>query len=101
MLMMPPPYKSPPMNAQPAQNPSHQIMNSPTINRSPHYGLPTENGTTSEDSDGMSIIYKCKPKTNIRIIFVLLSFSFTNIFLIFSIHRKCKYTEETFTRTNK
>ncbi|XP_055301347.1 TOX high mobility group box family member 4-like isoform X3 [Sitodiplosis mosellana] len=52
MLMMPPPYKSPPMNAQPPQS---QIMSSPTahqINQSPHYGVPTENGTTSEDSDG-------------------------------------------------
>lgn len=53
MLMMPPPYKSPPMNAQPQQT---QIMSSPTthqINQSPHhYGVPTENGTTSEDSDG-------------------------------------------------
>lgn len=52
MLMMPPPYKSPPMNAQPPQT---QIMSSPTahqINQSPHYGVPTENGTTSEDSDG-------------------------------------------------
>lgn len=51
--MMPPPYKSPPMNAQPSQAP---IMSSPTthqINQSPHYGVPTENGTTSEDSDGM------------------------------------------------
>ena len=51
--MMPPPYKSPPMNAQPPQS---QIMSSPTahqINQSPHYGVPTENGTTSEDSDGM------------------------------------------------
>lgn len=50
--MMPPPYKSPPMNAQPPQT---QIMSSPTahqINQSPHYGVPTENGTTSEDSDG-------------------------------------------------
>ncbi|XP_031634934.1 TOX high mobility group box family member 3 isoform X3 [Contarinia nasturtii] len=50
MLMMPPPYKSPPMNVQ-----QPQIMSSPTthqINQSPHYGVPTENGTTSEDSDG-------------------------------------------------
>lgn len=52
MLMMPPPYKSPPMGAQQPSTPTHPIMNSPTINRSPHYGLPTENGTTSEDSDG-------------------------------------------------
>lgn len=55
MLMMPPPYKSPPMNAQPP--PQQQIMSSPTthqINQSPHYGVPTENGTTSEDSDGKS-----------------------------------------------
>lgn len=41
------------MNAQPQQT---QIMSSPTahqINQSPHhYGVPTENGTTSEDSDG-------------------------------------------------
>lgn len=55
MLMMPPPYKSPPMNAQPQPA---QIMSSPTthqINQSPHhYGVPTENGTTSEDSDGES-----------------------------------------------
>lgn len=50
MLMMPPPYKSPPMNSQ--QQQSHQqIMSSPTINQSPHYGAPNENGTTSEDSD--------------------------------------------------
>lgn len=52
--MMPPPYKSPPMNAQ-QQPPQSQIMSSPTthqINQSPHYGVPTENGTTSEDSDG-------------------------------------------------
>lgn len=52
MLMMPPPYKSPPMGGQQPSTPTHPIMNSPTINRSPHYGLPTENGTTSEDSDG-------------------------------------------------
>lgn len=52
MLMMPPPYKSPPMGTQQPSTPTHPIMNSPTINRSPHYGLPTENGTTSEDSDG-------------------------------------------------
>lgn len=52
MLMMPPPYKSPPMNAQPSQPHSHQIMNSPSMNQSPHYPVPAENGTTSEDSDG-------------------------------------------------
>lgn len=55
MLMMPPPYKSPPMNSSQPQQQS-QIMSSPTthqINQSPHhYGVPTENGTTSEDSDG-------------------------------------------------
>lgn len=53
--MMPPPYKSPPMNAQQQPPPQSQIMSSPTthqINQSPHYGVPTENGTTSEDSDG-------------------------------------------------
>lgn len=41
------------MNAQPP--PQQQIMSSPTthqINHSPHYVVPTENGTTSEDSDG-------------------------------------------------
>lgn len=51
MLMMPPPYKSPPMNAQ--QAPTHnQIISSPNMNQSPHYPVPAENGTTSEDSDG-------------------------------------------------
>lgn len=54
------------MNAQPQQT---QIMSSPTthqINQSPHhYGVPTENGTTSEDSDG-----KCK-----RFIIIYMAFA--------------------------